>query len=436
MSARHTGTGQAPAACQRRYDVLIVGAGPAGMAAARAAGGSGCSVALIDDNPAPGGQIWRDGPGERLPAQARSLRHAIAAHGRIALYASTRVIAAPAPHTLLVESDESDESAMHLQFRNLILCTGARELLLPFPGWTLPGVSGAGGLQALVKAGTPVRGERIVIAGSGPLLLAAAATARRHGAHVARIAEQAPLSRLTRFAGALWRWPSKAAQAVALLDGHYRAGSHVVEALGDERLRAVRISQGGRTVALACDRLACGFGLVPNSGLAALLGCPLDPESDAIAVDALQRTGLPHVYAAGECTGIGGSELALLEGRIAGYAAAGADDRAGALAATRARWHAFAELVRTTFALDPALKTLARADTPLCRCEDVPLSAIQAYPDAWMARMQSRCSMGACQGRVCATAGRVLFGWTRSTPRPPLSPARIGTLMLDENGRS
>ncbi|EHP40981.1 putative pyridine nucleotide-disulfide oxidoreductase [Cupriavidus basilensis OR16] len=92
--------------------------------------------------------------------------------------------------------------------------------------------------------------------------------------------------------------------------------------------------------------------------------------------------------------------------------------------------------MRTTFALDPALKTLARADTPLCRCEDVPLSAIQAYPDAWMARMQSRCGMGACQGRVCATAGRALFGWTQPTPRPPLSPARIGTLMLDENGRS
>ncbi|EHP40982.1 NAD(FAD)-dependent dehydrogenase, partial [Cupriavidus basilensis OR16] len=262
--------------------------------------------------------------------QARSLRHAIAAHGRIALFASTRVIAAPASDTLLVEHDES---AMHLPFRNLILCTGARELLLPFPGWTLPGVTGAGGLQALVKAGTPVRGERIVIAGSGPLLLAAAATARRHGAHVARIAEQAPLSRLTRFAGALWRWPSKAAQAVALLDRHYRTGSHVVEALGDERLRAVRIHQGDHIVALACDRLACGFGLVPNTGLAALLGCQLDPVSDAIAVNALQRTGLPHVYAAGECTGIGGSELALLEGRIAGYAAAGADDRAGL-----ARW--------------------------------------------------------------------------------------------------
>lgn len=433
MSPQQSGIGQAPASCQRRYDVLIVGAGPAGMAAARAAAASGCSVALIDDNPAPGGQIWRDGPGGRLPWQARSLRHAIAAQDRIALFASTRVIAAPASRTLLVENDES---AMHLQFRNLILCTGARELLLPFPGWTLPGVTGAGGLQALVKAGTPVRGERIVIAGSGPLLLAAAATARRHGAHVARIAEQAPLSRLTRFAGALWRWPSKAAQAVALLDGHYRASSHVLEALGEERLQAVRIRQGGRTVALACDRLACGFGLVPNTGLAVLLGCALDAVSDAIAVDALQRTGLPHVYAAGECTGIGGSELALIEGRIAGYAAAGADERASALTAKRARWHAFAQRVRTAFALDPVLGTLARADTPLCRCEDLPLSAIRAHPDAWQARMQSRCGMGACQGRVCVTAGRLLFGWAQSTPRPPLSPARIGTLMLDENGRS
>ncbi|MDF3838272.1 FAD/NAD(P)-binding oxidoreductase [Cupriavidus basilensis] len=425
---RHALRTAAPPA--RRYDVLIVGAGPAGMAAARAAADCGCTVALIDDNPAPGGQIWRDGPGLSPPPAARRLRQAIATRPRIALFTQARVIAAPAPHTLLVENDET---ALHLHFRSLILCTGARELLLPFPGWTLPGATGAGGLQALVKAGTPVDGERLVIAGSGPLLLAVAATARRHGARIACIAEQASLLSLMRFAGALWRWPAKAAQAATLLDSHYRARSHVVEALGDDRLRAVRIRQGGSTVELPCDRLACGFGLVPNTGLAALLGCRLDAASDAVAVDALQRTSLRHVHAAGECTGIGGSELALLEGEIAGYAAAGADDRAGALLARRARWRSFAGLVRATFALDPALKALARPDTLVCRCEDVPLSAIRAHPDAWQAKMQSRCGMGACQGRICATASRVLFGWPLPTPRPPLSPARIGTLMQQDS---
>ncbi|MFJ1255129.1 FAD-dependent oxidoreductase [Cupriavidus sp. CuC1] len=431
MRARRATTAvRTPGPRRHQYDVLVVGAGPAGMAAARAAAESGSRVALVDDNPAPGGQIWRDGPGILLPPPARSLRHAVAAHRRIALFASTRVIAAPAPHALLVENDET---ALHLHFHNLILCTGARELLLPFPGWTLPGVTGAGGLQAMVKAGAPVGGERIVIAGSGPLLLAAAATARRHGAHIARIAEQAPLPRLMRFASTLWRWPAKAVQAIALLDGRYRAGSHVVEALGDDRLRAVRIRQGSGTTELACDRLACGFGLVPNTGLAALLGCRLDPGPDAIGVDSCQRTSLRHVYAAGECTGIGGSELALLEGMIAGYAAAGADDRAVALVASRDRWRAFAEQVRTTFTLDPVLKTLARPDTPICRCEDVPLSAIRAHPDAWQAKMQVRCGMGACQGRVCATANRILFGWPVPTPRPPLSPARIGTLMLEDS---
>ena len=169
-------------------DVLVVGAGPAGMAAAVAAAASGASVVVIDDNPVPGGQIWRDGPGASLPPEARHWREALARHANIRVRSGTRVVAAPASHELLLEDAEG---ATRMQWKKLILCTGARELLLPFPGWTLPGVTGAGGLQALIKAGLPVEGERIVVAGSGPLLLAAAATAKAAGAQVLRIAEQA-----------------------------------------------------------------------------------------------------------------------------------------------------------------------------------------------------------------------------------------------------
>ena len=171
-----------------KVDILIVGAGPAGMAAALAAAPSGARIAVLDDNPAAGGQIWRDGPQAHLPALAREHRRSLEAQANIELLPASRVVALAGPQALLVEDSEQGRV---IEYTKLILCTGARELLLPFPGWTLPGVTGAGGLQALIKGGLPVAGERIVIAGSGPLLLASAATARDNGARVLHILEQA-----------------------------------------------------------------------------------------------------------------------------------------------------------------------------------------------------------------------------------------------------
>src|SRR5690606_19029920 len=136
------------------------------------------------------------------------------------------------------------------------------------PGWTLPGVTGAGALQALAKNGLPLKGERVVIAGSGPLLLASAATARQAGAQVLRVLEQAPMAQVLGFAAQLWRWPGKVVQAAQLMTPGYRMGAVVLEALGGKRLEAVRIQQGERVEELECDRLACGFGLVPNTQLA------------------------------------------------------------------------------------------------------------------------------------------------------------------------
>ncbi|MGV5624289.1 FAD-dependent oxidoreductase, partial [Burkholderia pseudomallei] len=142
-------------------DVAIVGAGPAGLAAARAAARSGCTVAIVDDNPRAGGQVWRHGPHAAPGALARA-SFGVLRQPNVRHLAATRVVAAPRPGALLVEDEQR---ALVLGYRKLILCCGARELLLPFAGWTLPGVTGAGGLQALVKGGAPVRGERVVIAG-------------------------------------------------------------------------------------------------------------------------------------------------------------------------------------------------------------------------------------------------------------------------------
>ncbi|MDM0009183.1 FAD/NAD(P)-binding oxidoreductase [Variovorax sp. J22G73] len=417
-------------------DVLVIGAGPAGMAAAVAAATRGAAVVVIDDNPAPGGQIWRDGPGAVLPPAAHRWREALARHANIRVRSGTRVVAATmvatvtAPRELLLEDAEG---ATRMRWNKLVLCTGARELLLPFPGWTLPGVTGVGGLQALVKAGLPVAGERIVVAGSGPLLLAAAATAHAAGATVLRIAEQASFASVARFGAGLVRWPGKAAQAVALggmsvgAPGlRYRTGSRIVSAQGTAQVESVRLRQGGREVDIACDRIACGFGLVPNTQLGQLLGCAL--AGPGLSVDALQATSVAGIYAAGECTGFGGSERALAQGTIAGHAAVGQEREAKAHQRERARWDAFAAQLHRSFALAPELRQMPGPDTLVCRCEDVPLSALSSCTGWADAKLHRRCGMGACQGRVCGDAAQFLFGWTPPAPRPPLSPARIATL--------
>ncbi len=417
----------------RTCDLLIVGAGPAGMAAALAAAPSGARIVLLDDNPAPGGQIWRDGPAAKLPIAAREQREALTRHANVQVRCGTRVAGlaqqtnpSPGFHALLLEDAQG---GWVQQARQIILCTGARELLLPFPGWTLPGVTGAGGLQALIKGGLPVAGQRIVVAGSGPLLLAAAHTARQAGAQVVAVAEQTPWRALVQFGASLVRWPGKAVQAATLLPAVYRASSHVVRAHGTAgQIEAVTLHQDGRDRKIACDRLACGFGLVPNTELGQMLGGDLNARR-GLQVDAEQRlVGVPGVLAAGECTGFGGSERSRAEGAIAGHVAVGELAAARALWPERARWQAFADALHRHFALQPALNSLAEPDTLVCRCEDVSYAALTGRTGWIDAKLNTRCGMGACQGRICGAATQHLLGWTPAPPRHLLAPTRIATL--------
>ncbi|EDZ97581.1 FAD-dependent pyridine nucleotide-disulphide oxidoreductase, partial [Burkholderia sp. H160] len=333
----------------QHFDIVVIGGGPAGLNAARAAVQAGATVAQIDDNPRAGGQIWRQGPAHPPQAPLHALLLALQAQQNFknfTYWPSTRVIAPLGAQGLLLEAAE--HGGMSITYDRLILATGARERLLPFPGWTLPGVTGAGALQALIKGGMPVRDERIVIAGSGPLLMAALATAREAGARVIAIVEQASAADVARFGVSLLREPAKLRQAISLTRGfaglRYWTGSIVREARGAERVRQVTIRRGERDVTLDCERLACGYGLLPNITLAQALGCAIN-EAGEIVVDAEQRTSLKRVYAAGECTGVGGAELACAEGEIAGLVAsgAGATKRAAlqALVAQRARWRRF-----------------------------------------------------------------------------------------------
>ncbi len=175
----------------RKFDVVIVGAGPAGLAAATFAAKCGLSVGIADDNLQPGGQIWRTGsaaPGAEPEEWFRALRTSQAQ-----ILCGTRVFDQLEPGVLLAETPEG---RCELRYDKLILATGARERFLPFPGWTLPNVMGAGGLQAMVKNGLPINGKRVVVAGTGPLLIAVAAYLKTHGAIIPIICEQAPWSRL------------------------------------------------------------------------------------------------------------------------------------------------------------------------------------------------------------------------------------------------
>ncbi|MEO5688401.1 MAG: FAD/NAD(P)-binding oxidoreductase [Burkholderiaceae bacterium] len=417
-----------------RASLVVVGAGPAGLAAALAAAQAGVDVVLLDAAPGAGGQIWRARRGLAVEPVARALRRLARAGVRV--LTGTRVVLPLPDRTLLLDGPAG---AQRLHWARLVLATGARERLLPFPGWTLPGVFGAGGLQALVKGGWPVRDRRVLVAGTGPLLLAAAATLRREGARLVGLVEEARPAALARFTGALVGHPGKALQAVRLgasLAGvPWFAGWRVVAAQGDGRVEQIVIEEGGRTRTIACDALAAGWGLIPQTELGQSLGCVVAPRfgADALAVDASQRTNISGVFAVGECSGVAGVVAAQLQGEIAGRVSAAellsAPLPSPDLAHRLAREHAFAEAVSTTFAPPPAWRDRLRDDTLVCRCEDVTWSALRDHADMRSAKLATRCGMGHCQGRLCHDTLASLMHWPRLPVRPPLSPAPLATLL-------
>jgi D-hydroxyproline dehydrogenase subunit alpha len=413
------------------FEVVVVGAGPGGMAAAAIAAETGLRVCLLDDNRSPGGQIWR---GLRSEESTKS------PHGReygrwaerlrrtnCEIWTGSQVIDHPAPKTLRLERDGE---VYDLTYGRLVLATGARERFLPFPGWTLPGVTGAGGLQALVKAGLDVRGKRIVVAGTGPLLLAIAAGLKDAGATIVTICEQAPLSKLVRFGFTLAGLPAKIVEGLGyskkLRGIPYRTGCWVTSADGPNRLTRVTITNGRSQWAHDCDWLACSFHLVPNLELPLLMGCAVS--NSYVTVDRFQQSSVSGVACVGELTGIGGLEKALLEGEIAGWSAAGREDKACALSHRLKKLGKFARRLDEAFALRDELRGLCLPETIICRCEDVAHSTMQHCGSWREAKLHTRCGMGACQGRICGPQTEFLFGWRDRAVRPPVFPARLSTI--------
>ncbi|MFD6288039.1 FAD-dependent oxidoreductase [Streptomyces sp. NPDC060205] len=453
-----------------RPRLAVIGAGPAGLAAALAAAARGAAVTLVDAAPDAGGQFYRQpaaGLGARRPGalhhQWRTwerLRDGLATHvgaGRIThltehhVWCVERESAAFAVHALL--GPEQEESVV-VRADAVLLATGGYEKVLPFPGWTLPGVVTAGGAQAMLKSGLVLPGRTAVVAGTGPLLMPVAVGLAAAGAKVAALVESADPKDLVRHARVLAAHPDKLAEGAryaAELARHrvkVQVRHTVVAAHGTDRLEAVTVAaldtdgrvREGSERRVACDSLAVGHGMLPHTDLAETLGCRLDGVS--VAVDDEQRTDVPGVWAAGEATGIGGAALSLAEGRIAGLSIAARLDSRAPEPSSYARAAKARSGLREFFAAvdnvcTPPDRWVERVgdDTLVCRCEEVPAAAIREAVDELGAgdvrtvKLLTRAGMGWCQGRMCGPAVAGLAGCAPTPARRPFArPVPLGVL--------
>jgi thioredoxin reductase len=429
-------------------DVAVVGAGPAGIAAAVVAAESGARVVLIDAGPGPGGQYYRqpapellERPGDPPPHRWREfdelharLRRQVA-EGRASLLTDTTVWAAERPAPFLLRTRPGDRERKGLgtvRCRTVVVATGAFDRHLPFPGWDLPGVMSGGAAQALVKGSRVRPGRAVVVAGTGPFLLAVAATVLEAGGRVVAVVEaNAPETLAPRLLTAAGK-AGQLAKFVALLARHrvpYLRRHRVVRAIGGEALETVVVARvdrhwrarPGSEQRLHCDTLAVGYGFTAQTDLLLQLGCPVVIGADgglAVGADALQQTGVPGVLTAGETTGVGGADLALLEGLVAGAGAArhcGISPTLGSADLARlrrriARLRRFARALHRTFPVRDGWQATLNDDTVVCRCEEVAAGEIRhaihklGARDPRTVKLLSRAGMGWCQGRICGFA--------------------------------
>ena len=430
------------------HDVVIVGAGPAGMAAAVVLAENGVRPVLVDEADRPGGQAWRQ-PSAPIHADKRRLlgRAGAADHDR-----AHAAFAAIAPRIDLrsrclawnIHDGEvylaEGTRVTTLRPRALLLATGATDRLLPVPGWTLPGVFSLGGAQTLLKDQGAAIGRRVVFAGASPLLYLAALQYRAMGVDVAAVLDT------TRFADKLSAGPALVraaprtlARGIGWMARLRAAGVPILDAVADivavgtERIEGVTFVDGARAKRqIACDALALGFGLRCETQLAELAGAELRfdpvfrqwlPVTDP---DGRCRTGL---YAAGDGCRIGGAEAAEIGGRLAAWAIL-ADGGRNTPARERSdlrrrlgRLRDFQHGLARAFAWPAERLAVTPDDTMLCRCEGVTLGALRAAlarplgpTEVNRAKAATRCGMGRCQGRYCGPAMTEALAQTLRVP--------------------
>ena len=428
-------------------DVAVVGAGPAGLAAALAAGRLGCEVTLIDTGSGPGGHMYR--PGMLFPGSGHA-RHAAGEQlpPRLARIRQTRQVRHLAT-TSVAQAAQDDDGVVTLwvagpeggaettvEVRAVVLATGAAELVLPFPGWDLPGVTTAGAAQALLRGQGVTVGRRVLVGGSGPLLLPVAASLAEAGVRVVAVLEATPADAALPQAAGLAAYPGKRPEAtgyaatLARHDVPVHTGYAVVACQGTNRVERAVIAgldpdwrpRPGSQRAETVDAVHVSFGVSPALELPRALGCAevqhASRPTAAVACDADMATSVPGVFAAGEVTGAGGADLAELEGYLAGTSAArylgrlhpdAYAERTQALRARLADARRLAARLDEAYPLQPGWLEWPDADTIVCRCQETRWPEINAAVaggarDVRAVREMTRCGTGYCQARICGPA--------------------------------
>ncbi|MEV6832028.1 NAD(P)/FAD-dependent oxidoreductase [Amycolatopsis sp. NPDC051102] len=417
--------------------VVIVGAGPAGLAAAEHALAAGAEVTVLDQADVPGGQYHRGAAHRFEPPLDRC---------RWWPESTVWALEGKRVHVLCGPADGTGRRRHTLEPDALVLATGAHDRVLPFPGWQLPGVFSAGAAQALAKGDRVAAGRRVLVAGAGPFLLPVAESLLDVGAGVLAVLEANPVRTVLK--GWSWRAAAHAGKAAELvryagtLARHrvpYRTGRAVIEARGDDRIREAVTARvradwsvvPGTERTCEVDALCVGHGFVPQPELAVAAGCVLDGPFVRVGRD--QRTSVGGVFAAGELTGIGGAAAAAAEGAVAGWAAAGRTP-GRALLGRRDRTRAFARLLAAAHPIGAAWPGWLRDDTVVCRCEETTYGDLKsaaadpARPGPHALKLGTRAGLGPCQGRMCGAAVAALCGGSERHHRPIAQPIRLGEL--------
>ncbi len=458
--------------------VLVIGAGPAGLAAALAAVDLGEPVTLLDASDDVGGQYWRHLPATRPSSNEARLHHGwsrflamrerlATSHCEIVTSAHVWAVDRAGVHVLLGDADGTDRRRRTFQADAVVVATGAFDRVLPVPGWDLPGVFSAGGAQALAKGERVAVGRRVVVAGAGPFLLPVAVALLQGGSTVLGVLEASRLSKMS-YGWAKRPWELVSARAKIPEVGRYAyelarhrvpysTGRAVIAIHGDERVESVTTaavspswaSVPGTEREMAVDAVCLGHGWTPRLELAIAFGCQLSAQR-FVAVDEGQRTSVEHVYAAGEITGVGGVDLALAEGAIAGHLAAGGRLSDAALRLSRAQrkdWRRFAARLEAAHSIGAQWTEWLSDETIVCRCEEVTVERLRSAAQFTQSKglrslkLSSRAGLGLCQGRVCGrTVESLLATWAGDgglsdgviTDRRPVAlPVRLGELCAD-----
>ncbi len=471
-----------------RSEVIVVGAGPAGMNAALHAANSECEVLLIDNGNRLGGQYWRHMPKERDSlnyslhydfAKAVKLRDAVLNHDKITVKSQAQIWSATANdkgvvlHALAPRNLGDLPTEIVFETQHLILATGAYDRALPFPGWNIPGVMTPGAAQSLLKGHGVVAGKKMVIAGTGPFLLPVASSLVEQGVEVVGLFEAHSPKRWVRhlsvllsnlgklFEGFHYAWILNR-HAVRMKFGYAVVEAHasdagILTAVTVARIRPDFTILVGSEKRIECDAAAIGWGFTPDTSLAGALGLPQKVDVDGAVVVSVDERQVAlansemSVHAAGEVTGVGGSVLSLHEGALAGLSCAllrgkitekQYRDSTKNIYAARLHAEKFARVLKDVYVVPDGWRNWVTPSTLICRCEEVSCGQVDAAVDELGARnsrdvkLFSRVGMGMCQGRVC---GRNIAGYLgtddadriRNARRPIIAPITLGELAQD-----